>query len=303
MIDFLSIGNISIDIFFSGKSLTFKDGRFQLAVGGKYFVDHVQEAVGGGGANVAIGVAKHNIKSSVYGIIGNNPFKKVILDKLNQNNVSTELCDIEENFLNISTILLSPKGERTIIHYSNKHQHFFKNQKEIHKLRKFKIIYMGNLPDVSLSEKVNLLKFLSKNNIFKVVNLGVADCRRTIYQLRSFLNHINVLIVNGHEFADLVKAPYKDIHFHDDIVNWYIPFLKDKIVVVTEGAKGSFCYYNNKVYYQPAIKVEKIVDTTGCGDGYTAGFISEYIKSQNIVSSMVSGSKYAVKILGKIGAN
>ena len=79
MFDLISIGNISIDLYFKGDSLTFEKNRFQLAIGGKYFVDQFHTGVGGGGVNVAIGASKAGIKSAVMGTIGNNPFKKMIL--------------------------------------------------------------------------------------------------------------------------------------------------------------------------------------------------------------------------------
>ncbi|MFN4213084.1 MAG: carbohydrate kinase family protein, partial [Microgenomates group bacterium] len=67
--------------------------------------------------------------------------------------------------------------------------------------------------------------------------------------------------------------------------------------------KGSYAYYQGKVYHQKAYPIKKIVDTTGAGDGYTAGFIAEYFRSKDIKKAMANGAKYAAKILGKIGAN
>ena len=124
--DLISIGNISIDLFFRGDSLTFKDNRFQLAVGGKYFVDQFQTSIGGGGANVAVGAAKHNLKTAVLGAIGNNPFKKMIIQMLQAHNVSTDLCPLEDNYFNLSCILLTKTGERSIIHYSTPHRNILR---------------------------------------------------------------------------------------------------------------------------------------------------------------------------------
>ncbi len=303
MYDLISIGNISIDIYFKGESLTFKDGRFNLAVGGKYFADSVTQTIGGGGANVAIGAAKHSLKTAVLGKIGNNPFKKIILDKLEENKVSTRFCQIEDEYLNISSILLTEKGERSIIHYTTPHQHIFDDEKKLYQLSEARMVYLANMPNVSLSERIDILHYLKKLNILTIVNLGVKDCRRSYDQLERFLKYVDILIVNGHEFADMVKAPYADIHFKDNVVDWYIPHMNEKIVVITEGAKGSYGYNQGKIYYQEAIKVDKIADTTGAGDGYSAGFVSEYFKSRNLERAMEKAAKYASKILAKIGAN
>ncbi|PIV09062.1 hypothetical protein COS31_05005 [Candidatus Roizmanbacteria bacterium CG02_land_8_20_14_3_00_36_15] len=303
MYDFISTGSISIDLYFSGKSFTFSNQRFQLAVGGKYMADHFYTGLGGGGANVAIGVRRQGWRSAIIGIVGNNPFKKIILSKLKKEKVSDIYCDFIDNYYNISAVLLTEKGERSIIHYISPHRHLFSNNNRLRGITKSRFLYLGNLPDVSLTEREIFLNFFKKKSVMTAVNLGVTDCRRSKNQLKPFLDNVNILILNGHEFAELVKSPYKDINFKDDVISWYIPYLRDQIVVVTEGSKGSFVYYLGKIYYQKADKPEKIVDTTGAGDAYTSGFLSQYLKSKDIGKSMYVGTKYATKILMRVGAN
>lgn len=303
MYDLISIGSISIDLYFKGDSLTFKDNRFQLAIGGKYVADHFYTGIGGGGANVAIGGAKLGLKTTVLGKIGNNVFKKIILSKLEENKVSYSLCDFEENYYNVSSILLSPTGERSIIHYVTPHQHLFDDSKKLKEIAKTKIAYLGNLPDISLSERTDFLHFLKKKNVITVLNLGVSDCRKTIKELKNLLDATDIVMINGHEFAELAKAPYNDIHFKEHVVKWYTPFLTDQIVVITEGKKGSYAYFEDTIIHQPAEQISKIIDSTGAGDGFTAGFISEYSRSKNIMKSMEKGSNFAAAILQKMGAN
>lgn len=303
MYDLISIGNISIDLYFKGSSLTFNKGRFQLAIGGKYFVDYFHTSVGGGGANVAIGASKNELKSAVLGCIGNNSFKNIILEQLKSHSVATSLCSFLDNYINVSSVLLTPNGEKTIIHYSTPHQRIFSSKISMNQYINTGIVYLGNLPDVSLSEREQLLYIYKKNNITNIVNLGINDCRRSKKQLEELLKNIDILIVNGHEFSELVKASYNDIHFSEDVIKWYIPYLSSKKVIITEGEKGSYAYEFGKVYHQKAEPSEKIIDTTGAGDGFTAGFISEFYKSKDLQKSMEKGAKYAVKILTKIGAN
>jgi len=303
MYDLVSIGSISVDLFFKGESLTYKNNRFQLAVGGKYLASNFFDSVGGGGANVAIGVSNLGLKSAVMGVIGNNAFKKVILQKLKPNKVFYSLSDFKDKYYNISSIFLNDKGERSIVHYVTPHIHLLNDKSRLMGITKSKFIYLGNLPEVSIAERKAFLDFFKKRYITTAVNLGVSDCRGSKDQLKPFLDKVDILIVNGHEFAELVKAPYKDIHFKENIVKWYIPYLYDQILVVTEGEKGSYAYWHGKVIYQKAIKIDKVVDATGAGDGYTAGFISEFIKTKNIEKSMLAGARYAVKILGKMGSN
>ncbi len=303
MYDLISIGNISVDLFFKGDSLTYKDARFQLAVGGKYFADEFHTSIGGGGANVAIGAAKAGLKTAVLGVVGDNPFKKMIAHVLEVYKVSGKLCMVEKDYSNVSCILLNKNGERSIVHYTTPHQHILSKDVSINRLIDTKIVYLGNLPDVPLSERETVLGLCKKNNILTVLNLGVKDCRRPKKQIEELLKKVDILILNGHEFAELVKAQYKDLKFSEDVVKWYIPNLSNTMIIITEGKNGSYGYSKNKVFHQKAVEVDKVIDTTGAGDGYTAGFIAEYHKSKNIEKAMEKGSQYASRILAKIGAN
>lgn len=303
MYDLISVGGISIDLYFKGDTLTFKDDRFQLAIGGKYLVDEFHVGIGGGGANVAIGAKKNGLHTAVLGIIGNNIFKKIILAKLVENDVSYSLCSYEDNFYNVSMLLLSPNGERSIVHYTTPRQHILGDSNDLRGITKTKMIFLGSLSSVSLEERVELLQFYREKGVKTILNLNVQDCRRPLTQLMKLFSKTDVLIINGHEFSEIVKAPYKDIHFKDHVVQWYIPSLADTLVVVTEGEKGSYAYIKDAVFHQPAEHITKIIDTTGAGDGFTAAFIAEYYKSGNIVRALEKGSHYAAKILMKIGAN
>jgi len=301
MYDIICIGNISVDLYFKGDSLTKTNERFELAIGGKYFSDFFQIDIGGGAANAASGLSKFDYRVAVFAKIGNNSFKQIILNKLQEKKISSELCDFVENYYKISAILLTNKGERTIINYetpSHLYRQFLLNEK----LKVSKNIYIGPLPHVPLSEKKKMISFFKGDNVLTIVNLAANDCDQDASELNEIFQSLDILIVNAHEFSQLIKIPYKQIIFKNNNL-FNISTLKNKIVVVTDAEKGSYGYYDNKIVYQSAIKPEKIIDTTGAGDGYTAGFIAEYLKTKDVEKAMQSGAKYAVIVLGKIGAN
>lgn len=302
--DLISIGTVSIDLYFTGGTLTHTDDHFQLAVGGKYFSDHFYENLGGGATNVAIGVKKAGLKSALLAKIGNNPFKKVIMHKLEEMDVSYEhFCQFEDNYMNISSIFLTKDGEKTLVNYRSPHQHLFHCEDDFAVLKKAKSIYLANLPSVSLTDRIKILHFAKKNALMTFANLGVVDCRRPIEQIEHFLKDVDILIINAHELADLVKEDYEKINFKENVVMKYLPMFLDKILVVTDGEKGSFAYHTAITYRQPAHKATKVLDSTGAGDGYTAGFIAEYLQTKDIELAMEAGAKYSIKILAKIGAN
>ena len=146
-----------------------------------------------------------------------------------------------------------------------------------------------------------MITYLKGDQTLTFVNLSSIDCRRPIKELTNFFDALDVLIINTHEFSELVKRPYEKINFNNLEIK--LPYLKDRILIITDAEKGSYGYFKNEKYFQEAVKPRKIVDTTGCGDAYTAGFIAQYIKSGNVESSMYAGAKYAALKLTRIGAN
>jgi fructoselysine 6-kinase len=300
MYDFVAIGNVSIDLYFKGESLTRNEDRFQLAIGGKYFADTFYEDIGGGGCNVAAGVANFGYNVGLLCKIGNNSFKDAILRKLQIKKISTDLCQYQDDYHKISTILLTDKGERTIINYETPTTLWqeFNLSSDIKKARN---IYLGALPHLRLADKIKIVDYFKGPEVLTFINLAVPDCKRSLPELQQIFNGIDVLIVNGHEYSELIKKPYGEIDFMKHIVE--TPILKDRVLIVTDGEKGSYGYFNNQIIFQPAVSVTKIIDTTGCGDAYTAGFIAEYIKSKDTKRSMQNGAEYAAKKLQRIGAN
>lgn len=302
MYDLISIGSISIDMYFKGDTLTNDESRFNLAIGGKYQVEHFHAGLGGGAANVAIGVQKHHYKTAVMGKIGNNQFKGLILKHLKDHEITTKLCEEEDNYMKISSILLSPSGERTIIHYETPHEHIIKSKEDLKKIDNTKIVYMSNLWRVPLEERKQILAHATAKKIVTIVNLGIADCRRPIDQIESLLHNVNVLIINTHEFAEIVKKPISEVSFKKDVTD-LLPLLKTKIVVVTDGKNGSYAYLYGKIIHEEAIPVSKVVDTTGAGDAFSAGFIAGYLEKETIEHALHMGSKHGAHIVQKIGAN
>jgi fructoselysine 6-kinase len=74
------------------------------------------------------------------------------------------------------------------------------------------------------------------------------------------------------------------------------------LFVITLGADGSVAYKNDVEYFCEAVKVEKVIDTTGCGDSYQGAFIVDYLIHNDILSAMKAGSEAAAITLSFVGA-
>jgi fructokinase len=108
-------------------------------------------------------------------------------------------------------------------------------------------------------------------------------------------NKLDITFANEQEIMSLVKT---------DSINEIIAFGKQigKIVVVTRGEKGSIAINKNEVTECDGKKNLKIIDLTGAGDLFAAGFLHGQINNLPIKESLIKGTEMSSKIIQKIGA-
>ena len=76
----------------------------------------------------------------------------------------------------------------------------------------------------------------------------------------------------------------------------------NKLIIITRSANGSLAVSNSEITNCEIVKVEKVLDLTGAGDLFAAGFLKEYLDKSNIKKCLQTGSNLAAKIIQKIGA-
>ncbi|MBN2090966.1 hypothetical protein JW964_15240, partial [candidate division KSB1 bacterium] len=75
----------------------------------------------------------------------------------------------------------------------------------------------------------------------------------------------------------------------------------ETVFVLTFGERGSTVCHQGQVFEFPAVKVEQVIDTTGCGDCYQGHFVAEYLKTGDIHVSMKRAALEAAKVTAYVG--
>lgn len=76
---------------------------------------------------------------------------------------------------------------------------------------------------------------------------------------------------------------------------------KNKLIVITLAEQGAVAFSKGKIYRIKAENVPDVIDTTGAGDAFIAGFIKTYLDKRDIDKSLKSGSIESSKVIQKIG--
>jgi len=74
------------------------------------------------------------------------------------------------------------------------------------------------------------------------------------------------------------------------------------LIVVTLGKDGSRAFLNGRVFECAAQPVQDVVDTTGAGDAFAAGFLSDYCRSSNIDTGLLAGAEVAATAVQRHGS-
>ncbi|MEM9774554.1 MAG: PfkB family carbohydrate kinase [Chloroflexota bacterium] len=112
---------------------------------------------------------------------------------------------------------------------------------------------------------------------------------------------------SGQHLEILPYLPYVDLAFISGDPNTIDAFLPiaEKFhtqFVITLGKEGSMAIQSGSIIYQPAILVPKLVDTTGCGDAFQAGFTVAYFTGGSIEDALKAGAEQAAKTIQHYGA-
>lgn len=108
-------------------------------------------------------------------------------------------------------------------------------------------------------------------------------------------DHVDILFANEEEIK--ILAGLKDVNQAHETIAQYCD-----LVIVTLGAKGSQIKRQGEAFSIAATPPSQLVDTTGAGDAYAAGFLYGYTQGEDMLACGIRGSKSAANIISHMGA-
>ena len=258
----------------------------------------IEETIAGGSvANSIVGLSQLGNSVAFIGKVNNDELGSKYEKSLTKERVKYCYQKKEESIpTGTCLILITPDSERTMCTFLGVAGKV--NDKDINEnaIKSSELIFLeGYLWDEGEPKKA----FDKAINISKKKAMSLSDQFCVERHKKSFFdlvnNKLDITFSNEQEILSLINAKS---------FNEVILFGKQlgKLLVITRGEKGSLAIQKNEVFECNSQKDLKIIDLTGAGDLFAAGFLHGYINKLSINESLQKGTEMSSKIIQKIGA-
>jgi fructokinase len=304
----IGIGNAIVDVickvnedFLSKNSLT--KGTMKLTFDENEFKTllsklKIEKTVAGGSvANSIVGLSQLNNKVGFIGKINDDELGNKYQEGLEKEKVSYFYSKKKE-LLPTGTclILITPDSERTMFTYlgiAGKINDLDIKEKT---LQESDMIFLeGYLWDEGEPQKAFNKAIKYSNKVAMTLSDKFCVDRHRVNFLELVRHKLDITFANEQEMISLIEAKN-----FDDVIT----FAKElkKLVVITRGEKGAIAIFGEKTVEVGVKKNLNIIDLTGAGDLFAAGFLHGYINGLPTKDSLEKGTELSSKIIQKMGA-
>ena len=304
----LGIGNAIVDVickvddsFIIKNNLTkgtmkllFDENEFK-----KLLIDlKIEKTISGGSvANTIVGMSQLGDKTGFIGKVSDDEFGNKYEEGLKVENVKYFYSKKKE-ILPTGTclILITPDSERTMCTFLGTAGKINENDINSEAIRNSKIIFLeGYLWD----EGEPRMAFDKAISIANKVAMSLSDqfCveRHKSHFLDLVKNRLDITFANEQEITSLIEAKN-----FDEVINFSKQL--NKLIVITRGEKGAVAINGKEAIKCDVQKNLKIVDLTGAGDLFAAGFLNSYLNNLSIKECLMKGTEMSSKVIQQIGA-
>ena len=258
----------------------------------------IQKTISGGSvANSIVGLSQLGNKTGFIGKVNDDDLGRKYSEGLKKEKVDFHYTTKEEKIpTGTCLILITPDTERTMCTFLGVAGKISENDIDEKVVKQSEVTFLeGYLWDEGEPQKA--FNKAINNSLQSAMSLSDLFCveRHKEYFLDLVQNKLSITFANEQEIMALIDTKnFKDVIAFAKSVN--------KVVVVTRGERGAIAVQNDQVVECRAEKNLKIIDLTGAGDLFAAGFLHGYVNKLSLRESLKKGTELSSKIIQQIGA-
>ena len=259
---------------------------------------NIEETISGGSvANSIVGLSQLGERTGFIGKISDDEFGEKYEEGLTKENVEYFYSKKKE-LLPTGTclILVTPDSERTMCTFLGIAGKINENDVNPDVIKKSDVIFLeGYLWDEGDPKKAFDKAINNANKVAMSLSDQFCVDRHKSDFLNLVKNKLDITFSNEKEITSLIEA--KDFK---EVVNFSKQL--NKLMVITRGAKGAIAINGEEVAECSVQKNLKIIDLTGAGDLFAAGFLNGYINKLPTKECLEKGTEMSSKVIQQIGA-
>ena len=258
----------------------------------------IEDTVSGGSvANSIVGLSQLGNKVGFIGKVNDDDLGQKYESGLIKENVSYIYNKKNESLpTGTCLILITPDSERTMCTFLGTAGKINENDIDINSVKNSEIIFLeGYLWDEG--DPRSAFNKAIQNSRKVAMSLSDLFCvdRHKLNFLDLVKNKLDITFANEQEITSLISAKN-----FDEVITFCQQIRK--IIIITRGEKGSIAVNKNVVVECESQKNLKIIDLTGAGDLFAAGYLHGYINNLTVQESLEKGTEMSSKIIQQIGA-
>jgi fructokinase len=258
----------------------------------------IEKTVAGGSvANSIVGISQLGNKAGFIGKISDDEFGSKYEEGLKKENVDYFYSKKKEELpTGTCLILVTPDSERTMCTFLGTAGKINENDVNSDVIKKSEIVFLeGYLWDEGEPKKAFDKAINTSNKVAMSLSDQFCVDRHKPHFLELVKNKLDITFANEQEIISLIDAKN---------FNEVIEFSKqlEKLVVITRGEKGAIAIHGDKIIETGIQQNLNIIDLTGAGDLFAAGYLHGIINNMSIEHCLEKGTELSSKIIQKIGA-
>ena len=259
---------------------------------------NIEETVSGGSvANSIVGLSQLGNDVGFIGKINDDELGQKYENGLKKENVKYLYSRKTESIpTGTCLILITPDSERTMCRFLGIAGKISENDIDEQIIKKAEITFLeGYLWDEGEPKKAFVKAINNSNKIAMTLSDQFCVERHKNQFLDLVKNKLDIVFTNEQEIISLINSKS-----FDDVVSYSKNLNKN--IVITRGEKGAVSIKGNEVIEFSARKNLKIIDLTGAGDLFAAGYLHGLINKMSIKECLAKGTELSSIIIQKIGA-
>ncbi|MFD2672565.1 PfkB family carbohydrate kinase [Marinicrinis sediminis] len=293
MIDVTALGEVLIDFTPAGTS---ENGQVQF-----------ERNPGGAPANVLAALTKLGRTAAFIGKVGDDQFGHYLREVLANHHIRTEGCVLSRQYhTTLAFVHLAGDGDRSFTFYRKPGADMMLEQQEVKTelIDQSSIFHFGSLSmtdEPAYTATLSALKYARQKNVLISYDPNLRPA------LWSDMEQARERILNGFEFADLVKISEEELAFITGMEEleagtaWLREQFDTKLILVTLGAAGCFYRLGDRTGHVSGFQV-KAVDTTGAGDSFLGGLLLGILEHGGLEDLEESQLQANIRFANAVGA-